>query len=53
MALPISKYPRLVDPSAVRIGGSTQAMGHYSASDMREIVERAKQLHITIVTSCW
>jgi hexosaminidase len=47
--LPISKYPRLVDPDAVRIGGSTQAMGHYSAGDVREIVERAKQLHITIV----
>lgn len=47
--LPILKYPRLVDPGAVKIGGSTQAMGHYSASDLREIVERARQLHITIV----
>ncbi len=47
--LPISKYPGLVDPSCAMIGGSTQAMGHYSASDLREIVERAKQLHITIV----
>ncbi len=47
--LPISNYPGLVDSSVARIGGSTQAMGHYSASDVREIVERAKQLHITIV----
>jgi hexosaminidase len=47
--LPISKYPRLVEPPVAMIGGSTQAMGHYSASDVREIVERAKQLHITIV----
>lgn len=47
--LPISKYPRLIDPEAVNVGGSTQVMGHYSASDVAEIVERAKQLHITIV----
>jgi hexosaminidase len=47
--LPISRYPVLVDSEVARIGGSTQATGHYSASDVREIVERAKQLHITIV----
>jgi len=47
--LAISKYPRLVEPLGLKGGGSTQAMGYYSASDVREIVERAKRLHITIV----
>jgi hexosaminidase len=47
--LAIAKYPRLVEPLAIKSGGSTQAMGYYSASDVREIVERAKRLHITIV----
>jgi hexosaminidase len=47
--LAISKYPRLVEPLAAKSGGSTQAMGYYSASDVREIVEQAKRLHITIV----
>jgi hexosaminidase len=47
--LAISKYPRLVEPPAKKNGGSTQAMGYYTASDVREIVERAKRLHITIV----
>jgi hexosaminidase len=47
--LAIAKYPRLVEPLAMKGGGSTQAMGYYSASDVREIVERARRLHITIV----
>jgi hexosaminidase len=47
--LAIAKYPRLVEPLAIKGGGSTQAMGYYSASDVREIVERAKCLHIVIV----
>ena len=47
--LAISKYPRLVEPQSIKNGGSTQAMGYYSPSDVREVVERAKRLHITIV----
>jgi hexosaminidase len=47
--LAISKYPRLVEPLAIPGGDFTQAMGHYSASDVREVVERAKRLHITIM----
>ena len=47
--LAISKYPQLVKPAAIQGNAYTQAMGHYSASDIREIVNRAKQLHITIV----
>lgn len=47
--LAIAKYPKLVEPVVSRSAGSTQTMGYYSASDVREIVERARQLHITIV----
>ena len=47
--LAISKYPRLVEPADDKSGDSTQAMGYYSASDVREVVERAQRLHITIV----
>jgi hexosaminidase len=45
----ISKYPQLVKPAAIKGGDYTQAMGYYSAADLREIVDRAKRLHITIV----
>jgi len=47
--LAIAKYPRLVEPVVPESAGSTQGMGYYSASDVREIVERARRLHITIV----
>jgi hexosaminidase len=47
--LAIAKYPRLVEPLVPADRGSTQAMGYYSAEDVREIVERAKRLHIMIV----
>lgn len=47
--LAISKYPQLVKPMAIESGAYTQAMGCYSPSDVREIVDRAKRLHITIV----
>ena len=47
--LDISKYPLLVKSAAVQSGDSTQAMGYYSASDVREVVNRARRLHITIV----
>jgi hexosaminidase len=36
--LAISKYPQLVTPAGIQGGAYTQAMGYYSASDVREIV---------------
>lgn len=47
--LAISKYPQLVQPAAIKGSAYTQAMGYYTVSDVREIVERAKHLHITIM----
>jgi hexosaminidase len=47
--LAISKYPDLVKPAAIKGDAYTQAMGYYSASDVSEVVARAKRLHIRIV----
>ena len=47
--LAIGKYPNLVKPAPIKADWYTQSMGYYSARDVREIVERAKRLHIVIV----
>lgn len=47
--LAIPKYPRLVEPVSGSWNASSQAEGHYSGDDVREIVERARRLHIMIV----
>jgi hexosaminidase len=47
--LEIAKYPGLVRPVAGSWNASSQGEGYYSAGDVREIVERARRLHIMIV----
>ncbi len=47
--LAISKYPELIKPVAGAWNAASQATGYYTANDVREIVNRAKRLHITIV----
>lgn len=47
--LAISKYPDLVKPIPGSSNESSQAEGYYTAEDVREVVERAKRLHIMIV----
>ncbi len=47
--LALSKYPQLVKPVDIKDGTSTQAEGYYSATDVGEIVARARRLHIMIV----
>lgn len=47
--LAIGKYPRLVELVSGSWNASSQAEGYYSGDDVREIVERARRLHIMIV----
>jgi hexosaminidase len=47
--LAIAKCPQLTQPADIKRADYVQAMGYYSASDIRELVERAKRLHVMIV----
>jgi hexosaminidase len=47
--LAISKYPQLVKPITGSWNAPSQEAGYYSADDIREVVERARRLHIRIV----
>ncbi|MBP9903454.1 MAG: beta-N-acetylhexosaminidase [Verrucomicrobia bacterium] len=47
--LAIPNYPQLVAPVVGSWNAPSQASGYYTASDVRDIVNLARQLHITIV----